>query len=55
VGYKSTSEFVTFTKINYKGNYLIVNTQMNNSGNQLGYFSGNFFGIGMKLDQVQRK
>lgn len=55
VGYKSTSDFVTFTKINYKGNYLIVTTQMNNSDNQLGYFSGNFFGIGMTLDPVERK
>lgn len=51
VGYKSTLDFVTFTKINYKGNYLIVTTQMNNSDNQLGYFSGNFLGIGMSLDR----
>jgi hypothetical protein len=55
VGYKSTSDFVTLTKLNYKGNYLIVTTQMNNSDNQLGYFSGNFFGIGMTLDPVERK
>lgn len=55
VGYKSTLEFVTFTKVDYNGNYLIVTTEMNNSGNQLGNFSGIFFGIGMKLDPVQDK
>ena len=46
--------FVSFIKVSNDKNYFIFTSEINNSNSQLGFFSGNFVGIGMTMNRIKK-
>ena len=54
IGFKTTDVFVSFIKVSNDKNYFIFTSEINNSNSQLGFFSGNFVGIGMTMNRIKK-